>query len=148
MAPVLTRSRPPAASRDGGGVLGSLIAVALTAALFALATAALRGPTFVDRVAVANAHPYCVGVDVGRDDGSWLGLTTAGPGGETAVEKVADRGDRWTFRFSAGGVDGGEVRLDRAELEAADWKVAVPDLAGERFRAAGLGPCPRRGLGP
>jgi hypothetical protein len=53
---------------------------------------------------------------------------------------VIDQGEQWVFRFTYGGVDGGELVVPRTELEASGWKVTVPQQFAERMRAAGVGP--------
>ena len=75
----------------------------------------------------------------GQRDGL-IGLATVGRERTRAVEEVIDQGPSWIFRFSYGGVDGGELAMSRAELERARWTITVPEEFAARMRAAGLGP--------
>ena len=144
MTPVLARPRP-APSRDAGGVLAAVVVAVATAALMVPVSAALRGPAFVERVTVVNPLVHDVEVDARGAGGGWLGLGPVSRQEERTTREVADQGSRWVFRFSSAGVEGAELSVGRAELEAAGWRVVVPARAGERFRAAGLGPSPGPG---
>jgi hypothetical protein len=141
---------PPRVARRVGPVRSDLEAMLLATAIAAVAALALaqRTPTFVDGIAVDNPSEYQVRVEVrGSDDQAWSGLTTLDRGASRVVPEVFDVGADWTFRFIAQGADAGEVRMARADLEAAGWSLAVPDAVAQRLRDAGVpaSPCPSFG---
>ena len=140
MSPVATRPRP--APLRNRGIFGTALVAAMAAAFAMLVVVpATRSPSFVDHVTVVNPHPWNVEVAVtgeGRD--GVVGLTSVGRGQTRTVEDVLDQGRTWTFTFSYGGVDGGELVISRAELERARWTVTVPEEFAARMRAAGMGP--------
>jgi hypothetical protein len=55
---------------------------------------------------------------------------------------VVDQGEVWLFRFDSQGKTGGELRLNRSELEASGWRIAIPDEVGTRLADAGAPPTP------
>jgi hypothetical protein len=90
---------------------------------------------------VANPGVYHVNVEVAdARRRAWLDLGTASRERTKSVEQVSDQGPRWVFRFSYGGIEAGEVVVARSELQAAGWKLTVPDEAIDRLRRAGLAP--------
>ena len=66
------------------------------------------------------------------------------PGADTARSQVLDAGDVWIFSFLRGGVDTGEVQLTRDQLEAADWRVSVPDEVVAAIEESGQNPYPTK----
>ncbi len=139
MSPVATRPRP--APLQNRGILGTVL-IAVLAAAFALLVVvpATRPPSFVDRVTVVNPHPWSVEVAVtGEERDGVVGMASVGRERTKTVEDVLDQGRTWIFRFSYGGVDGGELVVSRSELERARWTVAVPEDFAARMRAAGMG---------
>lgn len=120
------------------GVLGLLTAVALTF-LVGLSS----GPATIPRITFENPTVYALDIEV--SPGTATGWTSAGSvrqGSTADVAEVIDQGDVWLFRFDSQGSSGGEVRLTRAELEAADWTVAIPAEVGARLAKAGAPPTP------
>ena len=88
----------------------------------------LRGAPKVPQVEVLNRSDLLVDVDVsGASREGWLEVATARPGTVTTTRDVVDQGDTWYFRFRWAGIDGGELRMSRAELEDAGWRISVPD---------------------
>jgi hypothetical protein len=77
---------------------------------------------------------------VSGSDGGWLDLGAVERQGSKTVEEVTDQGSRWLFRFSYGGVGGGEVALARSDLAAGGWHVTIPATVGQRLHDAGLAP--------
>ena len=144
MTPGPARPRP-GPSRGAGGGLATGFVPAATGALTGPVSGAVPGPGFVGRVTVVNPLVHDVEVDARGAGGGWLGLGPVSREEERTTREVADQGSRWVFRFSSAGVEGAELSVGRAELEAAGWRVVVPARAEERFRAAGLGPSPGPG---
>ena len=132
--------RPPLTRRWR---LGDAMAGILAVAAVVLAAAMLPLPATVDRLTLVNPTGYALDVDVtdGAGDG-WTPVGTVEQHSSQRVERVLDQGDVWTFRFSAQGADGGVVRLSRTQLRAADWRVDVPPVVGERLAATGATPNP------
>ncbi len=98
----------------------------------------LRGPAFIDRVAIVNPSEYDLDVDVsgGHRDG-WMSVTTAHKGSTTQVEEVIDQGAVWVFRFKAAGYEGGELRTEREDLRRAGWSIEVPASVIDHLRQQG-----------
>jgi hypothetical protein len=124
-----------------GTVIGTLLVAAVAVGIVAEVAPALRFPPHVARLTVVNPSVYHVNVDV-TDVGrrSWLDVGTAGRERTRTVEEIPDQGRRWVFRFSYGGIDAGEIVMARSELEAARWRLTVPDHAIDRLRTAGFPP--------
>ena len=66
-----------------------------------------------------------------------MALATAGSDRTTTTSEVIDQGPSWTFRFSAQGRSGGEVRVTRGELEASNWTVVISDEVIDTLSRAG-----------
>ena len=140
MSPVLVRSDDRSTAQDDRRrhiAVTAVVAIAVAAMLAGLSTF-LRGPARVDRITVQNRSPYVVDVEVtdGARDG-WLGLAAARPQERVDVTDVVDQGDRWTFRFTSGPHDGGEVTFTRAQLERSGWRVTLPASMEARLGASG-----------
>ncbi len=111
------------------------------ALLFAITAYALRDPDVVARVTIDNPSSLDVNVDVRpSSDGSRLALAAVTPNAETTTRDVLDQGDEWVFSFSSGGVEGGTLRVSRAELAAAGWRVVVPDHVIARLQTGAFVP--------
>jgi hypothetical protein len=122
--------------------------LATTMAAVAALLLSLRAPSYVHAITVQNPSEYRVHVQVrGSGDDAWSELTTLDRGASRVVREVFDVGRDWTFRFQAQGIDAGEVRLARADLEAGGWSVAVPDAVVQQLhdRSAPPSPCPASG---
>jgi hypothetical protein len=77
-------------------------------------------------VRVANAGATQVEVDVAPPgDDAWMGLGTARPHETSVFDEVYDIGDEWVVRFWTPEHDA-QVRVTRAQLERAGWKIEVP----------------------
>jgi len=113
-----TMARPHAPRRAFPPI--SVIVLFVVGALLCVAMAfALEDPDVVRRVTVENHGPIPVNVDVrGSTSGSRLILDTVPSGSAAANLDVLDQGDTWIFGFSSGGVDGGSMRVSRAQLAA------------------------------
>ena len=138
MTPTLTRRRPVPLRRAGGNLLvaAGVGAVALIGLVLAPAQ---QLPSFVSRITVTNPTPYHVEVDVrGAPDRGWLSLGGFAPDSTRSSYEVVDQGRQWVVRFSAGGREGGEMIVTRAQLEASKWRLQIPEIVAERLEEAGL----------
>jgi hypothetical protein len=121
----------------------AIVVVAAATVLFAVLIGALawalRSPTFVPRVEVVNETPYNVNVDISGERGR-IGLGTVTTGSSLEFSEVLDEGDTWIFEFSYGGVDAGELSVERAVLEEQDWTVEVPAEVGDQLESEGINP--------
>ena len=103
----------------------------------------LGGPSFVHRLTIENPSEFDVTVAVsaaGRQE--QLSLGTVGHRSSIELQDVIDQGSQWAFHFSAGGRDGGEVRVPRAELSRNGWRLQIPQEVVARLRARGAVPPP------
>lgn len=115
-----------------------LVAVIAAVALFVVSNLTGTPAKTVARVTFVNNTVYDIEVTVsGTGDGS-LALGTVRAHRTTDVQDVVDQGRTWVLHFGAQGVDGGEVRMDRADLEHASWRVVVPAAVAQRLADAGL----------
>ena len=92
---------------------------------------AAAAPT-VERVTVVNNSVYDIG-GAGTGDGGTLSLGTAPARTTTDVKDVIDQGSTWVLHFTAQGEDGGELRIERAALDRAGWRVVIPTAVTERL---------------
>jgi len=121
----------------GAGIAAGLGLLLLCASL-------LRLPHIVPKLTVTNPSVYQVHVEVtDAKRAGWLDLGVVERGSTTTLEDTIDQGRQWVFRFSYGGVQAGEVVLDRAELTANGWKLTIPPEVTERLREAGMAPSAR-----
>jgi hypothetical protein len=146
VSPVLTRPRPQAARarlrREIAAVAGAaVVAVAVILGV----SAAVEGPSYVDRLTVRNTTPYPIQVEVsGSDRDGWLDLGPVSPGERHDFGTVVDQGGRWVVRVSSAGRSGGQLEHGRDGLARRGWVVTIDDEVGNRLAANGLTP-PARG---
>jgi hypothetical protein len=119
----------------------------LVAALAAVAGVVWAGafalPPTVPAITFENPTTYDLSVAAAPEDGDgWVAVSVVANSSSKLVLDVIDQGDAWRFRFRSQGRAGGEVTMTRAELEAADWHVAVPDVVGERLADLDAPPSP------
>ena len=140
-------STRPARARSRAPFIALVIAAAIAGlALVRVASVAMETPDSVDRITIVNETDYGVDVDLrSAPDDSRLLLGRALPGADAARNQVLDAGDVWIFSFLRAGVDAGEVQLTRDQLEAADWRVSVPDEVVAAIEEAGQNPYPDEG---
>jgi len=141
VTPILTAA-PPAPARNRRSLAVAAVAATIAAAaLFYLLGPFLRVPHAVDSVTVSNPYRWHSEVDVGPPDGSrWVGLGRVSRESSRTFADVIDPGDQWVFRFAYSGIDSVELAISRSELEAAGWKVTVPDDFSERLETIGETP--------
>lgn len=137
MNSVLTPSRRRSAPLIGAATV--LIGFAALGVLFAVTRLGVGETISYRRLTVENPSPYAISVDVtGAERDGWLNLGSVPREGRRTVQEVADQGQKWIFRFSYGGVDAGEVTVNRDQLAKNGWSVTVPPEVAERLREAGL----------
>jgi hypothetical protein len=114
-----------------------LIALLVVGALLcALMAYALRDAEVVPRVTIDNPSSLDINVSVRPEhDSSRLILATVPPSTSATNLDVLDQGDDWIFSFSSGGVDGGTLRVSRAELAADNWRLVIPDSVVQRLQS-------------
>jgi hypothetical protein len=119
------------------------IAVAVVVAVVGLLLMSTRGPRFVSAVSVVNptAYQYDVDASSGGSDG-WTSVGTVGPKATERFQDVVDHGDRWVVRFSYAAQTAGEMKLTRAELARAHWRVEIPAAFGDKLHSVGINPPP------
>ncbi|HEY3669333.1 MAG TPA: hypothetical protein VGN51_00225 [Acidimicrobiia bacterium] len=135
-----TMTRPQSPRRTFPPI--SVIALVVVGVLLCAAMAyALRDPEVVSRVTVQNPSELDVNVSVHpAGDDARLILATIPPTTTATNLDVLDQGDEWVFSFSAGGVDGGSLRVSRARLAADGWRLVVPDSVVRRLQAGNFVP--------
>jgi hypothetical protein len=123
----------------------SIVALVVVGALLCAAMAyVLRDPALVDHVTVDNPSTLEVDVDVRpSSDAARLAVAVVSPQSQATTRDVLDQGDDWIFSFSSGGVDGGDLRVSRADLAADDWRVVVPSGVIERLQTGSFVPASR-----
>lgn len=119
-----------------------VVAVAAAVALFVISNLAGAPARTVARITFVNNTAYDIEVNVTGADGGSLTLGTVRANRTTDVQEVVDQGRTWVLQFGAQGVDAGEVRMNRGDLERAGWRVVVPAGAAQRLGDAGLQPSP------
>jgi hypothetical protein len=139
VSPVLTRPRPQAAPVRLGREIAVLVAGALVALAVILGvSAAVEGPSYVDRLTIRNDTPYALEIEVtGSDRDGWLDLGPVPPGARHDFGTVVDHGDQWVVRVSSGGTDGGQRVLSRSTLEGRGWVVTIGNDTSARLAARG-----------
>src|SRR5262245_504700 len=130
--------------RRMGWLVHSDFAAVLAAGIVAVAFGFtfLRAPVTIDVVSVTNPTDYDIAIDVRGSDGGWMPMSRAQRNSTTAVAKVIDQGDTWTFRFRAQGHHAGELRIARDALETAGWAIEIPDSTEDALTDAGTSPPP------
>jgi hypothetical protein len=131
-----TEPRPtPLRSRHTapGFLLGSAVLVVL------LLAPSLGEDALISRLTIDNPTAFDVNVEVAGDGRSGrFDLGTVTHETESIREEVADPGATWVLRFSYGGVDAGELSVERSTVRDAGWRLTVPTEVGERLAAGGF----------
>jgi hypothetical protein len=101
----------------------------------------------VPRLSIVNPYEWRAHVELaGAGNAGWMPLLGVDRQATRELQQVYDHGSTWRFRFTYGNVDGGEIRMTRAELVAANWTVRVPDQFAQRMRQAAIAPSSRMQL--
>ena len=142
--PTVTEPQAPNPSPARVGVLVAVAALAVTAAVALASLVDLGGRrATVPRLIYENPTVYALDVEVSPGPGhGWTSAGFVGQRSTGVVEEVPDQGDVWLFRFDSQGETGGELRLSRAELEGAGWKVTIPAEVERRLAEVGAPPTP------
>jgi len=121
----------------------TLVVIVAAAGLLTLVADVSGRPGTVARITFDNPTAYALDIEVspGTDNG-WTSAGSVGQQATADVQEGADQGEVWLFRFDSQGESGGQLRLSRAELKAAAWRVAVPPEVGQRLADAGAPPTP------
>ena len=138
-----TMARPHAPRRSLPSI--SVVVLFVVGALLCVGMAiALQDPEIVPRVTVENHSTIPVNVDVrGSTDGNRLVLDTVPAGASVSTLDVLEQGDEWIFGFSSGGIDGGTVRMSRAQLAADGWRLVIPEAVAARLQSSPFVPAYR-----
>jgi hypothetical protein len=109
----------------------TIVAIALAAIVAVPVTwflvDAVRGPTYVDAIVIANPNDFDVNVRVSEGKGE--GQVVLGPVAADSTDtfrSVVDQGDVWVFHFDRAGEPIGDLTFDRPQLESEDWRVEAP----------------------
>lgn len=137
-SPTITR---PAPTRPRGAVAPYVAAAVYLALALPFVPGAVRATAHVDALVVTNPTAYDVGVQLVDGDGGRIAVGSLGPGRTARFAEVVDVGDRWTLVFAARDHHVTR-RVDRAALDAADWRTTVPAPLGAQLEAAGEPPTP------
>jgi hypothetical protein len=106
----------------------AVAAGAVLLALVVVTNVAFDDPTFVDRLSFENPTDYAIRIEVAGEDGStWMPLGVATQHCRTSFDLVIDQGSTWQIRFFSQAREGGQVSVERADLERSDWTFQVPD---------------------
>jgi len=141
---------PPATTRPRGRArtVGRAVAALAMGALLPLAVAALlfQDPTYAPRVSIDNPSEYDILIGL-REAGSAsrLPLGVAVQQCVTSFEAVLDQGSTWVVDFESQGRSGGQISVDRDQLERDNWTLHVPQSAIDALRANGAPDPPARG---
>jgi len=107
----------------------ALLAAAVVASLAVLAglLALVQHPDFVSRVSIVNQSGSQLQVDVapGRD-AAIMPLGVVDGHSTEEFRDVVDQGDVWYVHVADTGTGARTLRLTRAELEHANWRVTIP----------------------
>jgi len=123
--PTPGRRRRSGASVSRARAVGAAGAVLF--AVFALTNVAFDDPTFIDRVSFENQTDYAIRIEVAGADGStWMPLGVATQHCRTSFDLVIDQGSTWQIRFFAQAREGGQVSVERGDLERSDWTFQIP----------------------
>jgi hypothetical protein len=126
-----------------GAFAGVVLAAAATVAglVFVMQSTAL--PDHVDELTFENGTDFHLRIEVSDGEGeSWLSVGTVDAESTKAFPHVIDQGEVWLFRFHGQGRMGGELRVDRSQLEGDEWRLVVPESVADELRTQRAGPPP------
>jgi hypothetical protein len=118
-------------------VAGVLLVVA-TAGLLMFGAVVGRQPAKVPELTIVNPSRWAVHVKVASAEApGWLLVGSVPRESSSTFRETTDQGERWIVAFAYDGVSV-EVPVDRADLEAADWTLTVPDELADELVDAGV----------
>jgi hypothetical protein len=115
-----------------------VVAAVAGIALLVVVARFLEPPSVVADITVDNSTRYDLAIEVSSGDSAGsMAVGSARRIASTTFQEVVDQGDAWTFHFSAQGTDGGEVRISKADLAKAGWKLTIPATVSDELQAKG-----------
>lgn len=144
MSRVATDERPSLILGFKPGYLAAVVlAAAAAVAGLVLVMQSTGLPQYVDELTVENGTDFHLRIEVsGGENESWLRVGTIEAQSTKAFSRVIDQGKIWLFRFHGQGRMGGELRVNRSQLEGDGWRVVVPNSVADELRAQGVAPPP------
>lgn len=144
MSWVATSERPTVIRGFKPGAFAAVVlGVAATVAGLVLLMQSTGLPENVDELTVENGTDFNLRVEVSDEEGeTWLIVGTVGAGEMKVFSRVIDQGEVWVFRFHGQGRLGGELGVDRSQLESERWRLVVPESVADELRAQGVLPPP------
>jgi hypothetical protein len=131
--------RSPRPARTDPQLLDLIVAVAIGLAVALLLP---HLPRTVD-VTVSNPTEFDLTVEAtGAHHDGWMPVGIVDARATIPIADVVDQGHTWILRFTGQGIDAGEVRFHRSDLEHASWHIRIPTSVGDRIREQGAGPSP------
>lgn len=126
-----------------GAFVAVVLGVAVAVAGLVLVLQATGLPEYVDELTVENGTAFNLRVEVSDGEGeSWLIVGTVPADDMKVFSRVIDQGETWLFRFHGQGRLGGELGVDRSQLESDGWRLVVPESIADELRAQGVLPPP------
>lgn len=126
-----------------GAFAAVVLGVAVTVAGLVLVLQSTGLPEYVDELTVENGTAFDLRVEVSDEEGeTWLIVGTVPADDMKVFSRVIDQGEVWLFRFHGQGRLGGELEVDRSQLESDGWRLVVPESVAEELRAQGVLPPP------
>lgn len=126
-----------------GAFVAVVLGVAVTVAGMVLVMQSTGLPEYVDELTVENGTAFNLRVEVSDGESeSWLTVGTVPADDMKVFSRVIDQGEVWLFRFHGQGRSGGELEVDRSQLESDGWRLVVPESVADELRAQGVLPPP------
>ena len=115
----------------------------VAATLFALVVTVVLvdEPSRTPDITIENDTPYDLTIKISdRNGDDWMGFALVDAQSEVVVQQPIDHGAQWILSYGVGG----EVAIERSDLERAGWRMRVPDAVAARLAAAGVAQSPQR----
>lgn len=126
-----------------GAFAAVVLAAAVTVAGLVLVMQSTGLPEYVDELTVENGTDFHLQIDVSGGEGeSVLRVGTVEAESTKTFPRVIDQGEVWLFRFHGQGRLGGELGVDRSQLEKDGWRLVVPESVADELKAQGALPPP------
>jgi hypothetical protein len=120
-----------------------VLAAAVTVAGLVLVMQSTGLPEYVDELTVENGTDFHLQISVSGGDGesrSRVGIVEAES--TKVFPGIIDQGEIWLFQFHGQARLGGELRVDRSQLESDGWRLVVPESVADELREQGALPPP------